>query len=399
MPRVTARTLALALAVAFPAPLMAQQPSADVPETHTVKQGDTLWGISKQYFNDPLQWPRLYQMNTSVVEDPHWIYPGEVLRLRSDVAMTSVPAAADTTAAAPVPAQVTPPTTPVAVATPTDTANREAAVAETVQQPQAPEPTVTDTTPIFPRQGMTVTGLALQADFNDNYRPVTRGEFYQSGFMTEGKSWPFGTLLGITAPSQVEATTSGVAMLFSQVAIDPPAAGAYQIGDTLLAVTVSGIPGGGFGSPVVPVGLIRVTDVSQPKLLGVVIAQYARLEPGSRLLAAEKFNDRAGVRARPLADGTEGTIIAFRSDDVLRGVGDVAFIDKGRDAGMMIGDVLEAHRTLTPRRAVPVVVPEVVARLQVIHVGDKSATVRITWVAYPDIAAGTRWKLVARLPS
>jgi hypothetical protein len=44
------------------------------------------------------------------------------------------------------------------------------------------------------------------------------------------------------------------------------------------------------------------------------------------------------------------------------------------------------------------VVPEVVARLLVVHVGDKSATARVSWVAYPDIPVGTRWKLVARLP-
>ena len=390
MPRVTARTLALALAVAFPAPLLAQQPSADVPETHTVKQGDTLWGISKLYFNDPLQWPRLYQMNTAVVEDPHWIYPGEVLHLRSDVAVTSVPVAADTTQPAAAPAAQP----AVAAAQPADSA-AQPAVAEAVPQ-AAPEPV--DTTPIFPRAGETSATPALQQDFVDSYRAVTRAEFYQAGFMSEGKSWPFGTLLGNVAPSQVEARISGSAFPYTQVALEPPAAGAYQVGDTLLAVTVDGRSVGGFGSAVIPVGLVRVTDVSQPKLLGRVIQQFGRITPGVRVMLAEKYVDRRGVRAQPMADGPEGAIIAFRSDDVLRGVGDVAFIDKGHDAGIMLGDVLEAHRTVAPRTSVPALVPDVVARLQVIHVGDKSATVRITWVAYPDIPVGTRWKLVARLP-
>lgn len=391
MPRVTARTLALALAVALPAPLMAQQTSADVPETHTVKKGDTLWGISKQYFNDPLQWPRLYQMNTAVVEDPHWIYPGEVIHLRTDVAVTTVPADSN------VPVPVATPTDSTAAVQPSDSASQQAVVAETVPQ-SAAEPVETDTTPIFPRGGTAIVAPALSADFVDSYRAVTRSEFYQAGFMTEGKSWPLGTLLGITSPPQVEASTSGAAYQFSQVAISPPAAGAYQVGDTLLAVVVGGPSVGSFGSPVLPVGMVRITDASQPKLLGLVIRQFGKIDPGTRVLIAEKFVDRPGVRAAPLADGLDGALIAFRSNDVLRGVGDVAFIDKGHDAGMVLGDVLEAHRTVTPRGNVPTVVPEVVARLQIIHVGDKTSTVRITWVAYPDIPVGTRWKLVARLP-
>ena len=392
MPRVTARTLALALAVALPAPLLAQTPAADVPETHTVKQGDTLWGVSRQYFGDPLQWPRLYQMNTTVVEDPHWIYPGEVLRLRSDVAMTSVPSQAEA-----VPTQ-TPTQASTDTPPPADTSSRESA---SVVEPPAAEvaSTPVDTTPIFPRQGeMVAEAPIMRAEFTDSYRAVTRAEFFQAGFLTEGHAWPFGSLLGTIAPQQVDARGSRAAMLFSQVGIRPPAAGAYQVGDTLLAVDVQRGVSGGFGQIVIPSGLIRITDVSRPELVGVVVGQYGAIGPGTQVLIAEKYTERRGVRAQPLADGIEGTLVAFRATDVLRGVGDIVFLDKGRTDGMKVGDVLEARRTTTPRDPGATVVPEVVARLQVVHVGDKSATARVSWVQYPDIPLGTRWKLVARLP-
>jgi hypothetical protein len=56
---------------------------AGVPSAHTVRRGDTLWAISGQYFKNPYNWPRLWAQNPQVL-NPHWIYPGDRLRLRTD---------------------------------------------------------------------------------------------------------------------------------------------------------------------------------------------------------------------------------------------------------------------------------------------------------------------------
>jgi len=51
------------------------------PETYTVKPGDTLWDLSGRFLNNPWYWPKVWSYNPEVT-NPHWIYPGNQLRLQ-----------------------------------------------------------------------------------------------------------------------------------------------------------------------------------------------------------------------------------------------------------------------------------------------------------------------------
>ena len=57
------------------------QLNTDVPMTYVVKRGDTLWDISDMYLKEPWRWPELWDNNTQI-DNPHLIYPGDVLALR-----------------------------------------------------------------------------------------------------------------------------------------------------------------------------------------------------------------------------------------------------------------------------------------------------------------------------
>ena len=60
-------------------PLSELAPNA--PDSHTVKRGDTLWGISSIFLKRPWRWPELWGMNMEQIRNPHLIYPGQVLYL------------------------------------------------------------------------------------------------------------------------------------------------------------------------------------------------------------------------------------------------------------------------------------------------------------------------------
>lgn len=54
--------------------------SPSAPDRYTVKSGDTLWGISKLFLEQPWYWPELWYLNPQI-QNPHLIYPGDTLAL------------------------------------------------------------------------------------------------------------------------------------------------------------------------------------------------------------------------------------------------------------------------------------------------------------------------------
>lgn len=49
------------------------------PESYAVQPGDTLWGLSQRFLNNPWYWPKIWSYNPQL-DNPNWIRPGTVLR-------------------------------------------------------------------------------------------------------------------------------------------------------------------------------------------------------------------------------------------------------------------------------------------------------------------------------
>ena len=362
-------------------------------ESHTVREGDTLWDLARQYRGDPFLWPDIYRLNTSVVEDPHWIYPGEVLRLAASEGIASVPSTdtpppSDTTAVAEAPSSEPEPAAP-------DPSTPPTSLATLVEQSASAED---EMAPLFgPRPGETMQET-MRAYVEQPYRPLRRSEFYSSGFLTEGDKLPFGKVLGMVTPPQIRAEARNVSALpYSMMSLRAPRGAGYRVGDTLLVVR-TGHEVRSFGDVIVPTGLVQVVDTADGKYLAEVVAIYGAMRAGQQVLPAESFGGTGSVRAVPVEQGLEARLIGGPSRQDLKAPQMVVFLDKGRRHGVAAGDLFEIRRTPERLPDGAIRVDEVMATLQIVHVRERSATARVLNVISPDIQPGAKARQVARLP-
>src|SRR5713226_5643341 len=68
-------------------------------KTYAIKQGDTLWALGQQFYNNAYLWPQLWEANTWIT-DAHWIYPGDVLLVQGEIAQQAQETGAAGTGAA-----------------------------------------------------------------------------------------------------------------------------------------------------------------------------------------------------------------------------------------------------------------------------------------------------------
>jgi hypothetical protein len=378
-----------------------------VPASHTVSRGETLWSIAQMYFNDPLLWPEIYRLNTNVVEDPHWIYPGEVLNLAPLYAVapggdTVVAVAPDTTPAAADTVVAATGDTVVAIV-PLDTVPIDTIPTDTAQLfVEAPPPAIVETNEtIFDRRrtNRQVVQDVLRAYTNQPYHPLRAGEFYAAGFLSENERLPWGLVLGATASPAIHRLSERTsATMFQEVSIRPPRNASYHVGDSLLLARIDrALQFGRWGEVVVPIGIARVTSVEERQVLGEVVAQYGRIHDGALAMPLEPFRDPGQVRPIPVEQGLVGKLLAPRDDRVIAGAQQYFFIDKGRRDGVTPGDVFEVYK---PAQGYAGAASEQVrAVMMIVHTREKSATGLLLQIIHPGLDRDLPVRLIRKMPS
>ncbi len=341
-------------------PLRAQEVVV-AQSTHLVRDGDTLWDLSRAYLNDPFLWPEIYRLNPEIVEDPHWIYPGELLQL------------------------------------PAGSAPATAAMVEERVQPLATvfdlQPRATVTQPTLVRH-VPVSGAPLRV------RALGEHEFIAAPWVDRrGIPANSGVLLEAVAPSGIAVSQlPEFLQLFDRMYATLPAGSVGAEGERFLVVTEG--PGITDSTALVyPTGIVEVQRRPDGEAATVsVLHLFGPMKVGQWLIPLPVLSIADEVLPTPVELGMMTSVLWIAANDLLPTIQDYIVLDSHGRNGVSLGDqftLLRPRRTLLDGSTVP---EEPIALGRVVRVSLHGVTVMLIDQRHPSIEIGTRARLTAKMP-
>lgn len=344
---------ALVAVFVLPGFALAQEPPApqQAPQgSHTVVRGNTLWDLAQFYYANPFEWRVIFEANRDVVEDPHWIYPNEVLVIPG---LPGTPTPVTTTTAE------TPPTTTEVVRPPVEEVAPEMVPFGFRQaRPTDQVRTVfyTDTA------GQRATVLRSR---QPEYAAVSIDAVWSAPWLIALETEPEhdGVIEGFTDPTARASTIRS----FDRVRVSMPSPARVGANLQIFRVerTIEAV-----GEVVQPTGVLAVTTIGDGFVVGTVTKEYGRIQPGDLVRPVPTYTPQPGRYAEEISGGSEAMVMGLAGQQVLSDLGHIAFLDLGADDGIVIGDefVLYGDAVPTARRGA----------LQVVGVSQNTSAARIT---------------------
>ena len=357
-----ARTIVVG-SLMFPALTAAQEISGPA-KSHTVKAGDTLWDIARQYLSDPFLWPEVYRLNTAIVEDPHWIFPGEELAL-------------------PDPASLGAPIVPVA-SDDVGAGSMEGPTVFTVGAPARVRAT----------SGSSRTAVRQPAP------PIREWDYYaapwvdrEGGPSGSGKVIQTVEIPGITIKSERDRF-----QFQERIYVTPPSSVMPEPGDRYITYTLGPVLVD-LGQVVIPTGVVEVERSGVGEVTTArIIRQFDEIRTDQFLMAVDSLRMPVGGELTPIELGVTARIRWMRNEPVLASIQQYVVLSASDRNGVRLGD---RFTFLRPRTTVSrdVVLPEEeIAVGQVIRVTDRSVTAIVVSQRHPAIREGTLARLTGRMP-
>lgn len=346
--------------------------------THTVVRGDNLWDLSQRYLGNPFLWPEIYRLNRDVVEDPHWIYPGEVLRLpgpEGQVAAGPQQPPADTTQrAAPTP-------------TPIPVGGLETTVFGRVRAPTDESPTI----------------IAGGGPLSMAPPPTVRaGEVLAAPYVDrEGGPRGFGRILKTgDIPGVAEATDRVLFQAYDRVFILPPVGYVAPEGERYVAYRLGPLLED-LGQIVIPTGVVEVTKAARSGVAAVakVVKSFTEVSVTDRLIPLDTAGIGTTVRPLRVTGGASTTIKWIYGEPVLPSVQNFAVLAVSARQGIRMGDEFLIYEpSARPDPGQPAY-PEIpISKAQVVRATNFGVTVVIVGQEQPAIKEGMPARVTARMP-
>ena len=355
--------VAFTLALVWVAPTHAQEKTAERRE-HTVKQGDTLWELARQYLSNPYLWPLIFEANRQIVENPHRIFPTEKLIIP------------------PLPGEK-PVTQPAAIA-----------AAEPVV---LPEPTNLRRTRFYSAPDTAHVATLISAE-QAKLRRVEPFEYYATPWLSDPSSvQSYGSVFKGFDSRLEHDKLANTFHPFDKMYISYNGTTRPRPGDLLLVVSV-GRAVKGYGNVIEPTGVIQVDSLFPSVMSAMVTHQFGRMEAGNLVIPMDSFPDLD--RAPVPASGPDGVIVDFEVPQPMYGVTDRVFVSLGANSGVKVGDELAAmlpERRPSDRRSERLPA-QTIARLIITRVAGSTATARVVHLEFPVLENGLPVRVVARMP-
>lgn len=346
---------------------------------HEVRRGDTLWELAARYLSDPFRWPEIFRLNTDVVEDPHWIFPGESLRLPEGTART-----AEGPAPRPAPEAV-----PGAPAREPGGAGQEAGVGPEGGVSRFGGESVFDRSPDagtrLGRLDVPTMARSPLVSPSDHYRApfLARPEAMGPVAVTARKVEQ--NPLGLNLPPSVQ-VHGRVVIALQGISVEP---------GQLLQAFRWGLSVETHGRAVMPVAVLEVAEVRGDSARAVVRQVFGNYAVGDPVLAPEPFRFEAR-EVEPVRDAPMLTkVLGFELEQPLLGPGDMLFLDAGAVSGLRLGDELAVfpRAEQDPGRARW---EDRLAVVRVVNVRDASATAMVVDLRDPGVEEDAPARLVSR---
>lgn len=363
-----AGTRAALIALVVPAFALAQE--ATGRRTHVVKTGDTLWDLAGAYLSDPFLWPEIYRINTDVVEDPHWIYPGEVLQI-------------------PGPGELT------------IAADQPLPVEQGVEDQRPVGPTIfarAQTGPSYGQRQLTANRRIAMPEEMER-AAVREGEFIAAPWMDRnGGPEQHGRIVATAELPGIGQASDPIRLApHDRIYVTLPRDVGATAGERYLSYELG--PSMPQGQIVVPTGILVVEKPGTDEATLVRIERmFGEVKVGNRFIPLERIQLPTDARPAPVDLGVRSRVIWVASNAVLPSIQHYLLIDASRKDGVSLGDQFTLMRGRVELDRGVKLPEQPVALAQVVRVTERGATVMIVDQVQPKVREGMEARLTAKMP-